>query len=118
MSEEKIRHIIEVFENDYCEKCSEFNCLEGSMEEIITAMKQLQQENKILKENAEHNDKVVDNVNWENQLLKKENEHLKDNWNKLKEYIRKNIIYDDVGMKILDTSPLEDYIQELEQGSD
>ena len=50
MSEEKIRHIIEVFENDYCEKCSEFNCLEGSMEEIITAMKQLQQENKALKE--------------------------------------------------------------------
>ena len=35
-----------------------------------------------------------------------------------KEYIRKNIIYDDVGMKILDPSPLEDYIQELEQGSD
>ena len=43
---------------------------------------------------------------------------LKDNWNKLKEYISKNIIYDDVGMKILDPSPLEDYIQELEQGSD
>ena len=42
----------------------------------------------------------------------------KDNWNKLKEYIRKNIIYDDVGMKILDPSSLEDYIQELEQGSD
>ena len=42
----------------------------------------------------------------------------KDNWNKLKEYIRKNIIYDDVGMKILDPSPLEDYIAELEQGSD
>ena len=32
----------------------------------------LQQENKILKENAENNDKVVDKVNWENQLLKKE----------------------------------------------
>lgn len=42
----------------------------------------------------------------------------KENWNKLKEYIRKNIIYDDVGMKILDPSPLEDYIQELEQGRD
>lgn len=42
---------------------------------------------------------------------------LKDNWDKLKEYIRKNIIYDDVGMKILDPSPLEDYMQELE-GSD
>lgn len=54
---------------------------------------------------------------WINQL-QQENKQLKDNWNKLKEYIRKNIIYDDVGMKILDPSPLEDYIQELEQGSD
>ena len=36
----------------------------------------LQQENKILKENAENNDKVVDKVNWENMLLKKENEQL------------------------------------------
>ena len=50
--------------------------------------------------------------------LQQENKQLKDNWNKLKEYIRKNIIYDDVGMKILDSSPLEDYMQELEQGSD
>lgn len=48
----------------------------------------VQQENKILKENAENNDKVVDKVNWENQLLKKENKKLKDNWDKLKEYIR------------------------------
>lgn len=50
--------------------------------------------------------------------LQQENKQLKDNWNKLKEYIRKNIIYDDVGMKILDPSSLEDYIQELEQVSD
>ena len=41
-------------------------------------VKKLQQENKILKENAENNDKVVDKVNWENMLLKKENEQLKD----------------------------------------
>lgn len=40
---------------------------------------------------------------------------LEDNWEKIKEYIRKNIIYDDVGMKILDPSPLEDYMQELER---
>lgn len=77
-------------------------------------LEQLQKENKILKENAENNDKVIDKINWDNQLLKKENKKLKDNWNKLKEYIRKNIIYDDVGMKILDPSPLEDYMQELQ----
>ena len=41
-------------------------------------IEQLQQENKILKENVENNDKVVDKVNWENMLLKKENKQLKD----------------------------------------
>ena len=51
---------------------------------------------------------------WE---LQQENKKLKDNWIKLREYISKNIIYDDVGMKILDPSPLEDYMQGLEQGS-
>ena len=38
-------------------------------------IEQLQKENKILKENAEHNDKVVDKVNWENMLLKKKYEN-------------------------------------------
>ena len=41
-------------------------------------IEQLQQENKILKENAENNDKVVDKVNWENMLLKKENKQLQE----------------------------------------
>lgn len=40
------------------------------------------EENKILKENAENNDKVVDKVNWENMLLKKENKQLKERINK------------------------------------
>ena len=35
-------------------------------------------ENKILRENAEHNDKVVDKVNWENMLLKKRKSRLKE----------------------------------------
>ena len=55
---------------------------------------ELQQENKILRENAENNDKVVDKVNWENQLLKKENEQLKDNWNDLKKYAKEVISTD------------------------
>lgn len=86
--------------------------------DVQKAIKQLQQENKILKENAENNDKVVDKVNWENMLLKKENkqlqeelectigivEHnriiseknkeihqLKDNWNKLRKYFNERI---------------------------
>ena len=32
----------------------------------------LKKENKILRENAEHNDKVVEKINWENQELKKQ----------------------------------------------
>ena len=37
----------------------------------------LQKENEILKDNAEHNAKAVDKINWENMLLKKENQELK-----------------------------------------
>ena len=46
--------------------------------ELFNEMSNWKEENKILRENAEHNDKVVDKVNWENMLLKKENEQLKD----------------------------------------
>lgn len=54
-------------------------------------IEQLQKENKILRENAEHNDKVVDKFNWENLKLKKQLEeykrlgfeHLNDKCNKL-----------------------------------
>ena len=85
--------------------------------EIIEEIKQLQQENKILKENAEHNDKVVDKVNWENMLLKKENEKQKDNWNKLKGCLK----------DVMDSSNDDDkefvetilnIMQEIERGSD
>ena len=68
------------------------------IQEFIYTIEQLQQENqslkkenKILRENAEHNDKVVDKVNWENLKLKKQLEeykrlgfkHLNDKCNKL-----------------------------------
>lgn len=91
----------------------------------------LQEENRVLKESSEHNDKVVDKVNWENMLLKKENQQLKecycsrtdcsgriknsrnydslyqkynkqlDNWNKLKEDLI-NDINDRNGTKIVE----------------
>lgn len=87
-------------------------------------IEQLQQENKILKENAENNDKVVDKVNWENMLLKKENEQLKDNWNKLKEYLKnrydngtESISYRQVFMEIREAMQVLEIAQELE-GSD
>ena len=79
---------------------------------------QLQQENKILKENAEHNDKVVDKINWENMLLKKENKQLKDNWNKLKEFIVKEYyMYLPLEASTKSITILIDKIKELEQGS-
>lgn len=82
----------------------------------------LQQENKILKENAENNDKVVDKVNWENQLLKKENKQLKDNWNKLKEWVDKSYDYysnnaDYIGGRLC-FADMKNNMRELEQGSD
>lgn len=91
-------------------------------------------ENKILKENAENNDKVVDKVNWENQLLKKENEQLKiqisareeeyrkleDNWNKLRKWIVYNKHNENTEQHylVVDYGTLLGKIRELEQGSD
>ena len=47
------------------------------IEQLQQENQSLKKENKILRENAEHNDKVVDKVNWENQKLKKELEEYK-----------------------------------------
>ena len=87
---------------------------EEETKDVQKAIKQLQQENKILKENAENNDKVVDKVNWENQLLKKENKQIKNNWNDLKKYAKEVISTDNE----LYGTDLLDKMQELEQGSD
>lgn len=107
--------------------------------ELIT--KSLQEENEILKENAEHNDKVVDKVNWENMWLKKKIAQLKNNWTQLKEYLINDINdrnghkvaeYEDGGKVSETISPIYtlmedksktmkevlDKMQELEQESD
>lgn len=49
----------------------------------------LKKENKILRENAEHNDKVVDKVNWDNLKLKKELKEIKSTLSKYEEIIEK-----------------------------
>ena len=71
-------------------------------------------ENKILRENAENNDKVVDKVNWENMLLKKENKQLKEEKRKVRDYINKHCVNEkiskEVGYKcytMADTNELE-----------
>ena len=103
---------------------------EEETKDVQKAIKQLQQENKILKENAENNDKVVDKVNWENMLLKKENKQLKRNWNKLREHIKETKLKEfekDYGKRygktftqaeIVVCNMILDEMQELEQGSD
>ena len=88
---------------------------------LIKENQSLKKENKILRENAEHNDKVVDKVNWENMLLKKENEQLKDNWNKLKEYLENKIDKYSINLEYLSAermTQIKNKMQELEQGSD
>ena len=79
--------------------------------ELQQENQELKKENKILRENAEHNDKVVDKVNWENLKLKKQLEeykrlgfeHLNDKCNKLEnqqkefiEYLENENIFNEV----------------------
>ena len=97
---------------------------------IDPTITKLQQENLLLKENAEHNDKVVDKVNWENMLLKKENKQLKDNWNKLRKYFNERIEvcdnrlstpfcnFEKATKERLIFSQCLEKLEELEQGSD
>ena len=115
----------DLIDKGYCSDCNELNCIDNLPHAKIThAIRELQQENqslkkenKILRENTEHNDKVVDKVNWENMLLKKENEQLKDNWNKLKECL-KEVMNSSNGDDKDFVETILNIMQELEQGSD
>ena len=55
-------------------------------EQLQQENQSLEKENKILRENAEHNDKVVDKVNWENLKLKEENKRLDKTIEELSQY--------------------------------
>ena len=91
----------------------------------------LQKENKILKQNAENNNKVVDKITYtikpsfttrKLKQLQKENKQLKDNWNKLKEIVKSQSGFkkraDLKGGLWFEIDELLDKMQELEQGSD
>ena len=54
--------------------------------ELQQENKSLKKKNKILRENAEHNDKVVDKVNWKNLKLKEENKQLYNTIEELSQY--------------------------------
>ena len=117
----------------------QYNNYINIIEQLQQENQSLEKENKILRENAEHNDKVVDKVNWENQKLKKQIEeykrlgfkHLNDKCNKLenqqKEFIEyleneKNIypydisdyVYEDIINTIL--SKYYEIIEKYEKG--
>ena len=99
---------------DYLLTPTESNLLVSYIEELQQENQSLKKENKILKENAENNDKVVDKVNWGNMLLKKENKQLKEEKRKVRDYIKKHCVNEkiskEVGYKcytMADTNELE-----------
>ena len=91
------------------------------IKELQQENQSLKKENKILRENAEHNDKVVDKVNWENQKLKKQLEeykrlgfeHLNDKCNKLENQQKEFIDYINSYIKLLSDDP--DYIEKRQK---
>ena len=154
MNKEIIKELLEKLKqcDDFHNRC-DFLMEHSEITYMLDYITKLQQENKqleenydriynencILRENAEHNDKVVDRVNWENLKLKKQLEeykrlgfeHLNDKSNKLenqqKEFIEwleneKNIYpydisdytYEDIINTIL--SKYEEIIDKLESG--
>lgn len=63
---------IEQLEQCYCNRtdCSSRIKDSKKYDSLLQKYEQLEKENKILRENAEHNDKVVDKVNWKINVLK------------------------------------------------
>ena len=88
------------------------------LKELQQENQSLKKENKILRENAEHNDKVVDKFNWENQKLKKQLEeykrlcfvHLINKCNKLENQQKEFINYLTSYIELLSDDP--DYVEE------
>ena len=66
---------IEDYNEYYIQNSNHYLIPKDVFMELFNEMINWKEENKILRENAEHNDKVVDKVNWENQLLKKKYEN-------------------------------------------
>ena len=62
---------IEDYNEYYIQNSNHYLIPKDVFMELFNEMINWKEENKILRENAEHNDKVVDKVNWENMLLKK-----------------------------------------------
>ena len=61
---------IEDYNEYYIQNSNHYLIPKDVFMELFNEMINWKEENKILRENAENNDKVVDKVNWENQKLK------------------------------------------------
>ena len=97
MNKEFLIKYEELLNKGYCD-CNEMNCIDNnSPRRILNIAKQLQQENKQLKENYERiyneNCKLREEHNITDISLLDENYKIKDNWNKLKEYLINDINY-------------------------
>lgn len=63
-------------------------------------IERLNKENKILRENAEHNDKVVDKVNWENKRLNNKLKDIKSQLDYLETYSSKEDVFEDMKRRL------------------
>lgn len=78
MQKDEIKEILDKLKklcyDDYCLEFS-VDYIERKEEKLLLDyITNLQEENKILKENAEHNDKVVDKAKWNEMIYKSRNE--------------------------------------------
>ena len=78
---------IEDYNEYYIQNSNHYLIPKDVFMELFNEMINWKEESKILRENAEHNDKIVDNVNWENMLLKKENKQIKEKLSKIETLI-------------------------------
>ena len=68
----ELQYLLKI-KNDYIKELEAYKYnLDRNYLRLEKENQSLKKENKILRENAEHNDKVVDKINWENQLLNKQ----------------------------------------------
>ena len=94
---------IEDYNKYYIQGSDHYLIPKDVFKELFNEMINWKEENKILKENAENNDKVVDKVNWENMLLKQENKQLKQKYEMQKysnKLLCKAITCDDCNCKV------------------
>ena len=66
----ELQYLLKI-KNDYIKELEAYKYnLDRNYLRLQQENQSLKKENKILRENAEHNDKIVDKVNWENLKLK------------------------------------------------